>query len=193
MQWLNEIINGITYYLSSFGMPGGFLLIVLESIFPILPFGLFVGLNILAFGNVIGYLLSYIATVFGTFMVFLFFRYVVKNYFYNWFKGDKKVKIEHLMDKMTHMDFNVLVVILAIPFLPTSLLNVAGGLSSIDGRKYLLALLIGKISITFFWGYIGKGLLESIKNPKILIVIVIMVLGAYLLSKIAEKVFKIKE
>lgn len=193
MEFISNLINTVTYYLSSFGFVGGFLLIVLESMFPILPFGLFVGLNILAFGNIVGYIMSYIATVIGTFLVFLFFRKIVKKYFTNYIENPKRKKIRNLIDKITHMDFNTLVVIMAIPFLPTSVLNVAAGLSDMSYKKYLLVLIIGKISITYFWGYIGKSALESIKDPKILIKVIIMVLVAYIVSKIAEKIFKIKE
>ena len=177
MAFISSLIDAITNYLSSFGLAGGFILVVLESMLPVLPFGLFVGLNILAFGNVVGYLLSYIATVCGTFLVFLFFRKVVKKHFDKWINGKKREKINKAVYKMTHFDFNVLVVVLAIPFLPTSLFNVAGGLSDMSARKYLLALLISKISITFFWGYIGKSLLESVRSPKILIQIIILILN----------------
>ena len=190
---LNNIVDGLVYYLSNLGLIGGFLMVMLESFFPVLPLGLFVGLNILTFGDFVGYLMSYVATVMGAFSVFLLFRKVVKKHFDKWFKKKKKEKIENLMNKVTHMDFNVLVMIMAIPFMPTALLNVASGLSNVKIKKYLLVLIIGKIPIIFFWGYVGKGLLESIKNPKVLIIIVIMVAVAYILSKIAEKVFKIKE
>ena len=194
MEFVANLINSLTNWLSSFGLIGAFLLIFLESMIPVLPFSLFVGLNILAFGNFVGYTLSYVATVCGTFCVFLFFRYVIKKHFDKWIgKRKKKDKIDKAIYKVTHFDFNALVVVLAIPFLPTSLLNVGGGLSDMDPKKYLLALAISKISVTYFWGYICKSLLESVKSPKVLIQIVIMLVIAYIVSKIVEKVFKLED
>ena len=45
---------------------------------------------------------------------------------------------------MTNIDFNTLVVIIAIPFTPAFLVNIAAGLSNIPIKKYIFALLIGK-------------------------------------------------
>lgn len=191
---VNNIINTITYYLYSFGFIGGFLLVFIESFMPILPFGLFVGLNIKAFGAIFGYSLSYVATLCGAFVLFLFFRHIVKRYFINWYKKRRNSKkVDYFIDKVTHSDFNVLVVIMSIPFFPTFFVNVAAGLSDISWKKYLLVLALSKISATFFWGYVGKSFLDSIKDPKILLIVVALVLIAYVLSKIAEKIFDIKE
>lgn len=193
MEFLSSIIDSIIYFLSSFGIVGGFLLVALESFFPVFPLGIFVGLNILAFGDLVGYLMSYIATVCGAFLVFLLFRKVFKNLVSKLFKNKKRKVIERFISKITCMKFSSLVVILAVPFVPVAILNVAAGISNISWKKYLLALVIGKISIIYFWGFIGKGLLESVKDPKILITIGIMLVIAYVLSKVVEKIFKIKE
>jgi Uncharacterized conserved protein len=124
---------------------------------------------------------------------FALFRTILKNFFNKIFKGKLLKKIEKLYDKMTNIDFNALVIILAMPFTPAFVINIAAGLSGIKSRKYLFALLISKLVVVYFWGYVSSSFLESIKDPIILLKVVGLVLGAYIISKIIEKIFKVEE
>ena len=47
--------------------------------------------------------------------------------------------------------------------------------------------------LVYFWGFIGTGLLESMKNPYTIIRVVIMLIIAFVLSKVIEKAFKIEQ
>ncbi len=183
----------IVDYLLQVGLVGGFLLIVLESIIPALPLSVFIGLNIITFGKILGYVISYFGTIVGCMLSFITFRYILKNYLYKIFKEKTRIKIEDLMKKMTNIDFNTLVVIIAIPFTPAFLVNIAAGLSNIPIKKYIFALLIGKPFMIYFWGYIGANLLESLKNPIILVKIIVIVLLAYLISKVVEKIINVEK
>ena len=60
-------------------------------------------------------------------------------------------------------------------------------------KKFITALMIGKAFIVYFWGFVGVSLLESIKNPKYLIKVGIMLLVAYIRSKVVNKKLKIVE
>ena len=183
----------IVDYLLQVGLVGGFLLIVLESIIPALPLSVFIGLNIITFGKILGYVISYFGTIVGCMLSFITFRYILKNYLYKIFKEKTRIKIEDLMKKMTNIDFNTVVVIIAIPFTPAFLVNIAAGLSNIPIKKYIFALLIGKPFMIYFWGYIGANLLESLKNPIILVKIIVIVLLAYLISKVVEKIINVEK
>lgn len=183
----------IVDYLLQVGLVGGFLLIVLESIIPALPLSVFIGLNIITFGKILGYVISYFGTIVGCMLSFITFRYILKKYLYKIFKEKTRIKIEDLMKKMTNIDFNTLVVIIAIPFTPAFLVNIAAGLSNIPIKKYIFALLIGKPFMIYFWGYIGANLLESLKNPIILVKIIVIVLLAYLISKVVEKIINVEK
>ena len=97
------------------------------------------------------------------------------------------------MKKISNIDFNLLVIIIAIPFTPAFLVNIAAGLSDIKIRKFIISILIGKIAMIYFWGYIGSNLIDSLKNPIILIKIIVIILIAYVISKILEKVIKVEE
>lgn len=192
MEKVMLLIDKIVIFLESCGIIGGFLLVLLESIIPILPLGVFVGLNVMAYGSIIGFTVSYIGTICGCLLSFLLFRKVIKTGFNKVFKRKGKY-VEKLMNRISNIDFNALVIILAMPFTPAFVINIAAGLSNINLKKYFLALLISKVSIIFFWGYIGTSLLESIASPLIIIKILIMIAIAYIISKIVEIIFKVEE
>ena len=50
--------------------------------------------------------------------------------------------------------------------------------------------MIGKIPMVYFWGFIGKSLIESITDPYTLAQIAVMLILAYLASKVANKFIK---
>jgi membrane protein DedA with SNARE-associated domain len=62
-----------------------------------------------------------------------------------------------------------------------------------EPKKFLLSILIGKISIVYFWGYVGTGLIESLQNPKIFLEIIIILLVAYAFSRVIQKILKVNE
>ena len=96
------------------------------------------------------------------------------------------------MDKLSNIDFNTLVVIIALPITPSFLLNIAAGLSNISFRKYLIALLVGKPAMLLFYGYIAISFVDSLKDPINFIKIAVLVVGAYVISKIIEKLVKVE-
>ena len=83
-------------------------------------------------------------------------------------------------------------IILAFPFTPAFSINIGAGLSNMSYQKYLFALLISKISIVYFWGFIGTTLVESLTDIGVLIKIAIIIFVAFILSKIVTKKFDIK-
>lgn len=193
MDMINNFINTFVLHLSSWGLIGGFFLILLESIIPALPLGVFIGMNILAFGNVTGFFLSYFSTIIGCMLSFSVFKYVVKDLVLRILNNKTIAKVEVYMEKIKKLDFNCLVILIALPITPASLINMAAGLAKMDSKKYLLALLIGKLSIVYFWGYIGSSILKDIKNPQVILKMIILVLITYIISKIIAKIIKVEE
>lgn len=193
MDMINNFINNFVLQLSSWGLVGGFFLILLESIIPALPLGVFIGMNMLAFGNVTGFFLSYFSTIIGCMVSFSVFKYVVKDLVLRILNNKTIEKVEVYMEKIKKLDFNCLVILIALPITPASLINVAAGLAKMDSKKYLLALLIGKLAIVYFWGYIGSSILKDIKNPQVILKMIILVLITYIISKIIEKIIKVEE
>jgi len=79
-----------------------------------------------------------------------------------------------------------------LPFTPAFLINIAAGVVRMGKRKFLIALLMGKIFMVTFWGCVGKSLLESITDIKTIIIVAILILLAYFLSKFVSKKMKIE-
>ncbi len=193
MNEILDILNILVIYMQNLGTIGCFFLIVIESIIPILPVTLFVAINVAINGMLIGYIVSYFATILGCMLSFILFRYVFRNLFYKLFRGKTKEKVEKLMKKISTVDFNALVVILAMPWTPAFVINIAAGLSNIKATKYFFSILIGKLAAVYVWAYIGDSFVEMLSNPKMIIKVILVILVSYVISKIVEKIFKVEE
>lgn len=193
MENISFFIDQVVNFMVSFGPLGGFLLVILESILPILPLGAIVGLNMLSFGNVFGFIISYSAAIMGCLGSFWLFRYVVRDRFIHWFSKKNQESIKKWMKKLTDIDFNTLVVIIALPVTPAFAVNIAAGLCDISLRKYLIALLIGKPAMLLFYGYIAVSFVDSLKDPINFLKVIGLVIGAYIVSKIIEKIVKVEK
>lgn len=193
---MKEIIDGFvttsTTLLSNYGPLAGFLLIVLESIIPALPLSVFITLNMVSYGPVLGFLISWSATIVGCMLSFSIFRYFFRDRLYKLVKRKKWKKINAVMKSISNITFSNLVILIAIPFSPAFLINVAAGLSKIKVKSFFIALVLGKLVMVYFWGYIGTSLLESLTDMTILFKIAALLVGAYLLSKIVENKLKVR-
>lgn len=188
---IKTLVDNAVFFLSSFGPISGVLLIYLESIIPILPLSVFIALNIITFGDVIGFLISLFATVLGCTTSFFFFRYFFSKKFRKFYKKDKVKQIEDLMKKLSRISFTNLTIILALPFTPAFLVNIASGLSRMPAKRFLCACVIGKAFMVYFWGYVGTSLFESVTDITVLLKIGFMLISAYAISKTVSKKFDI--
>lgn len=167
----------------------GCVFIILESIIPPLPLFVFITLNFVAYGKLVGFIISWICTCIGCFLSY----FLVKKFLRNWVL--KKIKNVDLLTKwmsyIENLSLSKVTVILAIPFTPAFMVNIAAGICNMDFKKFSIAILISKIFLVYFWGVVGTGLLESLHNPRSIITVIVMMAVAYLVSLIIKKVFKI--
>lgn len=185
MEMVDSLVHLITSYLQEFGLPFGILLIVLESIIPALPLGVFIAFNMMAFGGWLGFIVSWISTCVGCLLSYLFFSKLFSKFILK--SASKKEKFNKIVNKVQNIEFSKLVLIIALPFTPAFLVNIACGLVKVGYKKFLLAILIGKLSIVYFWGFVGKSFLESITDIKTIIILLVLLLISYILSKIVNK------
>ena len=193
---MREIFNSFYIFImntiDALGVYGpllGSLFIILESIIPPLPLFVFITINFVAFGKVLGFIISWICTCIGCILSY----YLVKKLFRNWVVN--KIKDVNLLTKcmnyVENLSLTQVTMILSIPFTPAFMVNIAAGLCNMNFKKFLTAILISKIFLVYFWGVVGTGLLESFHNPTSLITVVVMIVIAYILSIVIKKVFKI--
>lgn len=188
---LYELLMGIIESSSIYGPLFACFLIMIESILPILPLFVFITIVFIAYGYVIGFIISYILTVIGCSLAFFLCRYIFKDLFKK--KVRKNPSFDKIMKKVDKIKLSTLVTLIVIPFTPAFMINIACALSDMKYKKFLVAALIGKPFLVFFWGFIGTSLLESLKNPKILVVILIMLLLSYIISKILMKKMSLED
>lgn len=186
---INDFINSMIAYLGVAGPIMGCILIILESILPILPLCVFITLNCMAFGYVAGYIISWIFTCLGCLLSFT----IIEKGFKNWF--DRKIRsmkaANKIMKVIEKCNVSELAMIVAVPFTPAFLVNIAAGLSKMDVKKFMVGICIGKLFMVYFWAFIGTNLIQSLTNPIIIVKVIFMLIIAYILSKIVTKKFNL--
>lgn len=193
---MNEIIDSFvsngTSWLLTFGPIAGVILIMVESILPVLPLSVFITLNIVSYGNFLGFLISWLATIVGCMCSFFLFRRFFQNKLYRFINKKDSEQLKKIMKAISTISFSNLVVLIALPFSPAFLINIAAGLSKIKTEKFFMAIILGKMVMVYFWGYIGTSLLESLTDITILIKVAILLIGSFLMSKLIEKKLKVR-
>jgi uncharacterized membrane protein YdjX (TVP38/TMEM64 family) len=120
-------------------------------------------------------------------MSYKIFNSKLRIKFENFINKKDRTKIKKLCFRLRTISFEKLSLIIALPFTPQFLINIASGLANMKRKKYLYAIIIGKIFLVMFWGFIGTSLINSIKNPTNLIYISIMLLLCFIISRIVNK------
>lgn len=185
IDFITNFVEGNNIFLSAFF---GVFAIVLESIIPALPLALFIAINIIAFGNFWGFIISWLSTVAGCTLSFFICR-KFRGFVERKFKNQEKVL--GFINRVDEIKFSNLMLIIAMPFTPAFSINIAAGLSKMKYKKYLLALLISKTFIVYFWGYIGSTFLQNITDVDMLIQLGVIVAILFLISKMIMKKFDI--
>lgn len=187
MDIINTFIEYSTNVISNGGVLLGMFLISIESFIPVLPLSVFVALNTHTFGLLPGILMSWISTCIGCFISYSIFYYVSNNVIYKHLSKKTMKKVDKAIDKFKNISLSNLTVIITLPFTPAFLINILSGVSGMSRKKFLVAILIGKVFMISFWGYIGKSLVESMTDITTIIIMSIMIIIAYVLSKAVGK------
>ena len=188
---IDTFVNSSTEILVGLGPIAGVITIILESMIPVLPLSVFITLNMVSFGPVFGFLISWFSTIIGCMLSFYLFRYFFSDKLYRFIKKKEQDKFASIMKSISNISFSNLVILIAIPFSPAFLINIASGLSKIKVEKFFLSIMIGKLVMVYFWGYIGTTLLESLTDITVLFKIAGLLVVAFLISKIVEKKLKV--
>ena len=187
MDLINTIVEYSTEVISNGGILFGMLLIMVESFIPVLPLSVFIALNTHTFGLLPGILMSWVSTCIGCYISYLIFYYISNNIIYKYLSKKTRNKIDKAVDKFQNISLANLTVIITLPFTPAFLINILAGVSGMSKKKYIVAVVIGKIFMVSFWGYIGKSFVESMTDISAIIVMSIMIIIAYALSKLIGK------
>ncbi len=192
VEFINTIVVFILNELGMFAPVLACLLILIESMVPILPLSLFITLNAYYMGNVFGFIVSYIFTCIGCYISYKLCDNKLSNHYYNMLDKQEHKKLKQITKRVKELKLEELTLIVAMPFTPAFMVNIASGIAKINKKKYLTSILIGKISLVGFWQFIGTSLIESINNPYVLIKIIIFMLVTFVISKIINRKFRME-
>lgn len=188
----HEFVDIAIDYMQLYGPWLGFLIIILESILPWLPLCVFIALNMASFGNIFGFFLSWVATIVGCLLSYWFFKYLVGNRIDKYINDKKHEKLKKVIKTIRNINFSTLVILVALPFSPAFLINIACGITKVNFKKFIFSLFIGKVVIVYFWGFVGTSLIDSITNIGNIIQVLILLLFAFIISKIVMKKYNIE-
>ncbi len=156
-------------------------LAMVESFFPPLPLIAIVVLNVAAHGGFLGFAYSWIGVLLGGTLMFLFWRRVVKRFF--WKVASRSEKLEKAQRWVSRLDVASLFMLSVLPFAPSSFMHFAFGISDFDEKRYLITMLLGKGAMVAMMALFGQSIVSSLKNPVYLILAVVLWGGMYWASK----------
>ncbi len=163
----------------------GLLLVFIESFLPFLPLIAIVILNTNAYGFLIGFLMSYLGSVIGSYSVFLIVRNFLKRPTTAYINRHRTlVKMRRFVDTR---GFSFLFILLSLPFTPSSVVNLIAGISNISKRVYLYILIGSKFIMILSISVVGYDVTAFFTSPTRLLISVIFLIVLYVLSKFYEK------
>lgn len=185
-------VHHLSDVLSSFGWYGyaaGMLLVVLQTIFPFVPFVLVAGANVLLFGFWLGYAVNYVFSCLGAILSFL----LVRRYGQAW--AIKKLApygyIGKLNDKLERHGLLYIMLSRIIPIFPSFAINLAAAVMKVRARDFIIGSMLGKLPMILLESMIGHDLL-FIRHHKgrLLLLLAIFVLMVALGNHYKNKWFK---
>ena len=182
---VENIENLASQYRSLGGPLIGLLLPFLEAFLPFLPLVVFVVANASAFGLWLGFLLSWLGSVAGSYLVFLIVRHFGKHPKLRFLTGGKK--IQRLILWVDMNGISPLFVLLCFPFTPSVLVNIVAGLSHIRKEFYLIVLLAGKFVMILGMSVLGYDLKALLTSPVRLVSAAIAIVILWWIGKVIEK------
>lgn len=185
--FITNILDGLGIY----GPLLGSFLILVESVLPVLPLSVFITLNFYAFGKLFGFLVSYILTVIGCNLAFFLSRRLLNKRVDRWIEKYDKNALLKKANNFKNIKFKNLVLLMVFPFTPAFLINILSGMSGMEHNKFLIASLVSKPFMVYFWGYVGVTFLQSLSHPIYFVKIFVIMLIAYILSTIINKKFNL--
>lgn len=181
-------VENIEHFASQYRTLGpiiGLLFPFLEAFLPFLPLVVFVVANASAFGLWIGFLLSWLGSVAGSYVVFLIVRRFGKHPKLRYLTGGKKVK--RLIQWVDLNGLSPLFVLLCFPFTPSVLVNIVAGLSNIRREFYLIVLLAGKFVMILGMSVLGYDLKALLTSPVRLVIAGVIIAVLWWIGKLMEK------
>lgn len=163
-----------------------FIIMIIQNSFTIIPLILIITINYTLFGFFNGLLWSWFTSIIGAAVWFYGSRY----FFHDWVQ--KKTNPD-LLAKIENNGFLFVFQARIIPFVPTSLINIIGGLSTIRFKPFIIGTMAGNFIFFFVLSLIPAGLMSGNTDKYVLLIITILLLGVVVFFKAKKKGKRMKE
>lgn len=163
-----------------------FIIMVIQNSFTIIPLIIIITINYALFGFFNGLVWSWLTSIIAAGIWFFGSRY----FFNDWVQ--KKTNPE-LLSKMEQNGLLFVFQARIIPFVPTSLINILSGLSSIKFKHFMIGTMFGNLIFFFVLSLIPAGLMEGNMEQNILLGIALVLVGVVVLYRVKKKQKRRKE
>lgn len=185
-EWLSiDKVEELAAQYEALGFLMGLIPTFLEAFLPFLPLFVFVIANAIAFGFWLGFVLSWAGTVAGSYVVFLLVRRFGGNKFFSFLT--RPVKVQQLIHWVERNGFGPLFILICFPFTPSALVNLVAGLSNINKKNYLFALMLGKLVMIMMITFIGYDVRALFTQPIRTLIMFVVIFLLWLVGKWFER------
>lgn len=161
------------------------LIAMVEAFIPALPLIAIVTLNVAAHGPILGFVYSWVGSVFGSILFFALCRKLFKPWMIRF--ADKHPKIMKARNWVNGINKKALFLIITMPFTPSCFVNFAMGVSDFDGKTYVKIMASAKIVMLLLLSLFGQSVVQAFENPIFIVLAVLLVVVLYLASKYIRK------
>ncbi|MEH7178454.1 TVP38/TMEM64 family protein [Neobacillus vireti] len=163
-----------------------FIIMLIQNSFTIIPLIIIITVNFALFGFVNGLIWSWFTSIMAAGIWFFGSRYL----FNDWVQ--KKANPE-ILKKMEQNGLLFVFQARIIPFVPTSLINILSGLSSITFKHFIMGTMFGNLIFFFVLSLIPAGLMEGNMEKNILFGIAIILVGLVFFYRVKKKRKRMKQ
>lgn len=186
LDWLTiDNVEAVIEQYKNLGPVMGFFLTFIESFLPILPLFVIVVANAGAYGLFVGFLLSWLGTVAGSYAFFLLIRKFGKYRIFRFIKEQQQIK--KLIHWVDIRGMTPLFILLCLPFTPATVVNSVAGLSNLKKKYFLITLIASKPVMIFLMSYLGSDLRAILNAPMKIVISVLIILAIWGLGKLFER------
>lgn len=145
------------------------LLMVVQNLFTIIPLLLMITVNVSVFGFWQGYLWSWVTSLVGATVCFFVTRYWFQDLF-------NRIINEKLRGKIENSGAWFVFVGRVLPFMPTSVVNIASGMSSLQYKGFFYATLWGNMIYFLALSALSQGFVSASTEVQVLVAAAAVVL-----------------
>lgn len=189
-----EVFTDVNFWMmvisefQKFGPFGPIFLAASESLFSFLPFIAIVAFHVGIYGEIMGFVYSWIGTTIGSAAVFLIVRFFCDHCFFL----RRLSLIERLRIAISKQDRLDLFLMTACAFMPSFFINLAYGFSDFDKSAFIKTILCSKAIMTATLVVFGSSIKKAMEEPLFFLLSCCIFLMLYMASKWIKKTLQVK-